>query len=91
MPELLTFQTDAIPLDGSDCLLDSRLVRYQTTVCVWVCVCECMRVRVCVRGGVVCVCVCAHVCECMRVRACVCGGGVELVWMAASTELVKQT
>ena len=47
VPELLTFQTDAIPLDGSDCLLDSRLVRYQTTVCMWVWVCKCMRVRVC--------------------------------------------
>ena len=79
MPELLTFQTDAIPLDGSDCLLDSRLVRYQTTVCVCVCVCvcECMRVRVCVRGGVVCVCVCARTCAsaCECVHVC-----VEGVW-----------
>ena len=55
---MLTFQTDTIPFDGGDCLLDGGLVRYQTTVCVYVCVCV---------------------------------KGVELVWMAASTELVKQT
>lgn len=61
-------------------------------LCVCGCVCASACGCVCVKGGV-CVCVCAHMCAsaCECVHVCVCGGGVELVWMAASTELVKQT